>query len=212
LLWCYAVMVTPWVLFERHGLPGTGAAVASHSPSSRLLFFQLACAVALILIHLALPGRLVVTSFVTIMAISLLLDCAEFTYPASDGLQIGEEGAKTRRKRLAAAGLMVAIALVFAIDVATPAGIDDGAGYGPLLIICLWLPGRRTLLVTACVMTALVVAGFFLVQPGEIGIAGTLLNRALSLASIWILYLLLSRRSLLLMAIAAAERRLRMWR
>ena len=71
------------------------------------------------------------------------------------------------------------------------------------------LSGRRTLLITAWVTSLAVIAAFFLVQSTEIGLVGTLFNRSMSIASIWIVYIFLSRRSLLAVALRAAEGRLR---
>ena len=211
-LWCYAVAVAPWLLFERHHFVRTGQYFLCRTPPSPLLFFELACAAVAAQLLLASPPQLVAASFAAIMGVSFLFECAESLFPQRVQ-EIWIAGPSptvpARSNRWAALALVLGIALFFAVDVATPAGIDDGAGYSPLLILCLWISGRRTLLIVAVATSLLVIAAFFLVQASGIGVAGTLFNRGLAIASIWIVYFFLSRRSLLAAALRAAESRLR---
>ncbi len=212
LLWCYAVAVSPWLLFERRHFVRFGHYFLCTTPPSPLLFFELACAAAAAQLLLATNPHMIALSFAAIMGVSFLFECAETVFPA----QIREiweanpsPASPLRSNRWAVAALLLGVGILFAVDVATPAGIDDGAGYSPLLILCLWLAGRRTLIITATAMSVLVITAFFLVQSTDIGIAGTLFNRSMSIASIWIVYFFLSRRSLLAVALRAAEGRLR---
>jgi len=212
LLWCYAVAVSPWLLFERRHFVRDGAYFLCRTPPSPLLFFEIACAAAAAQLLLASSPQLVAVSFAAIMGVSFLFECAETLFPArvhEIWVASRSPAAPRHSNRWAGAALVLGIAALFAIDVATPAGIDDGAGYSPLLILCLWLAGRRTLVTTAWTMSLLVAAAFFLVQSTEIGLIGTLFNRSMSIASIWIVYFFLSRRSLLAVALRAAEGRLR---
>jgi hypothetical protein len=210
LLWAYAIAVSPWLLFERRHFVRTGRYFLCSTPPSPLLFFELACAASAALLFAAVSPHLVLVTFVAIMSVSLLFECAETAFPASvkEIWVASRAPATVHSSPWAAVGLAIAVAVVFGIDVVTPAGIDDGAGYSPLLILCLWLSGRHTLLITACTMTALAVGAFFLVQASDISTAGTLFNRATSVTSIWVVYVLLSRRSLLATALRAAEARL----
>ena len=212
LLWCYTVAVSPWLLFERRHFVRTGRYFLCVTPPSPLLFFELACAAAAAQLLLDSSPVLVAASFAAVMAVSFLFECAETLFPIrvqEIREAVRSPAAPTRSNRWAALALVLGIALFFGIDVATPAGIDDGAGYSPLLILCLWLAGRRTLLIIACTTSMLVIVAFFLVQATDIGIVGTLFNRSMSIASIWIVYFFLSRRSLLAAALRAAEGRLR---
>lgn len=212
LLWCYAVAVSPWLLFERRHFVRSGSYFLCTTPPSPLLFFELACAAAAAQLLLSSTPQLVAVTFASIMGVSFLFECAETLFPArvrEIWIASRSPAAPLRSNRWAAAALVLGIAGFFAIDVATPAGIDDGAGYSPLLILCLWLAGRRTLVITATVTSVLVIAAYFLVQSTEIGMFGTLFNRGMSVASIWIVYFFLSRRSLLAVALRAAEGRLR---
>jgi hypothetical protein len=212
LLWCYAVAVAPWLLFERRHFVRSGHYFLCTTPPSSLLFFELACVAAAAQLLLSSPPRLVAVSFAAIMAVSFLFECAETLFPSrvrEIWVASRSPAVPLRSNRWAAAALLLGVAGLFAVDVATPAGIDDGAGYSALLILCLWLAGRHTLLVTTWTMSLLVVAAFFLVQSTDIGLVGTLFNRGMSVASIWIVYFFLSRRSLLAVALRAAEGRLR---
>jgi hypothetical protein len=211
LLWSYSVAVAPWLLFERRHFVATGRYFLCTTPPSPLLFFELACAACVALLMVSARPHLVIATFVSIMAVSLLFECAETAFPASvkEIWVASRSPASVRSNPWAAVGFVLAVGFVFGIDVVTPAGIDDGAGYSPLLILCLWLSGRHTLLISACVMTFLAVGAFFLVQASDISTVGTLFNRATSVVSIWVVYVLLSRRALLAMALRAAEGRLR---
>jgi hypothetical protein len=103
--------------------------------------------------------------------------------------------------------LIVVTAALFAVDVAAPGGVAEGHGYAAALILCLWVPGRRTLTVTTIVMTVLIVAGIFIGSRGVWGYSGEIYSRLVALVTLWANYFLLSHRSLLLQALRAAERR-----
>jgi hypothetical protein len=210
LLWCYAVAVSPWLLFERRHFVRDGTYFLCSTPPSPLLFFEIACAAAAAQLLLGSSPQLVAVSFAAIMGVSFLFECAEMLFPTrihQIWVAARSPAAPLRSNPWAAAALVIGATALFAVDVATPAGIDDGAGYSPLLILCLWLAGRRTLVTATWAMSLLVVTAFFLVQSTEIGLVGTLFNRGMSVASIWIVYFFLSRRSLLAAALRAAEGR-----
>ncbi|MDP6588895.1 MAG: hypothetical protein QF666_05565, partial [Alphaproteobacteria bacterium] len=88
--------------------------------------------------------------------------------------------------------IVVAAAAIFAVDLFLPLGVAGGVPYVALVLLGLWLPSRRYILVLACVGTALTVIGYLLSPTG--GIAWVVLaNRGLALFAIWIVAILLLR-------------------
>ena len=83
---------------------------------------------------------------------------------------------------------------LFVLDVRAPYGVIESFGYPVLLTLCLWVPYRSLLIVSALVFTALTI--FAAVVPhGEAALLdGPLLNRLLVIASIWSISLLLWQR------------------
>src|SRR4051812_18508142 len=72
LLWCYAVAVSPWLLFERRHFVRSGSYFLCTTPPSPLLFFELACAAAAAQLLLSSPPQLVAVTFASIMGVSFL--------------------------------------------------------------------------------------------------------------------------------------------
>ena len=58
---------------------------------------------------------------------------------------------------------------LFALDVLTPPGVADGFGYPIVLVLCLWIPGRKYLIGWLFAAVALTVLGALF--PVAIGIA-----------------------------------------
>ncbi|HUC61792.1 MAG TPA: HAMP domain-containing sensor histidine kinase [Alphaproteobacteria bacterium] len=98
------------------------------------------------------------------------------------------------RVPIAVSCLLLGMAGLFILDIVTPPGVADGIGYPILLVLCLWLPGRHTLSVCAWGSTLLIVVGGFFGQVGGIGLEASLINRALGLISMWVIYWLLEQR------------------
>ncbi len=73
---------------------------------------------------------------------------------------------------------------VLVFDVSLPLGVAGGVPYVVLVLVGLWLPGRKTVLWLAALGSVLTITGYFLSEP-----AGTpwmvLTNRALALFAIW---------------------------
>jgi hypothetical protein len=109
--------------------------------------------------------------------------------------------------RLATAFLVLTTGVLFLIDVMAPGGVAEGNGYPVALLLCLWVPGRRTLAAAALIMAALVIAGAFVGPNQPLGLTGELFNRLLAVAMIAATYAILSSRTLL--AKALGLRRLR---
>src|SRR5271163_2749595 len=98
------------------------------------------------------------------------------------------------RTLLLAGVLVLGMAGFFLLDVLTPPGVADGIGYPILLILCLWLPGRRTLAACAGTAAALTVIGAAFGRTGGVGFEASLINRGMAFATIWIVYFLLVQR------------------
>jgi signal transduction histidine kinase len=82
---------------------------------------------------------------------------------------------------------------LFALDVLTPAGIADGVGYPIVLVLSLWIPGRKYLIAWALATGALTILGAFF-QP-EVGIGeASIINRVLAICSIAIVTILVNGR------------------
>ncbi|HEY4941424.1 MAG TPA: ATP-binding protein [Rhizomicrobium sp.] len=90
-------------------------------------------------------------------------------------------------------GAVLATAILFYIDSTQPRGVIDGVGY-PAIVAVASRFGRRPLLASAVLCTALIVVAHFLLPDAGISMAGELGNRAFGLASIWIIAELMRHR------------------
>jgi hypothetical protein len=111
--------------------------------------------------------------------------------------------------RLATILLILATGALFLVDVLAPGGVAEGNGYPIALLLCLWVPGRRTLAVAALVMVALVIAGAFIGPHQPLSVSAELFNRLMAIATIAATYAILSSRTLLAKALGLRPRRLR---
>ena len=111
--------------------------------------------------------------------------------------------------RIALALLVLATAGLFLVDVIAPGGVGEGNGYPVALLLCLWVPGRRTLLIAALTMAGLAIAGGFISSHLPLSLSGELFNRLLSVAMIAATYAILSSRVLLAKALGLRPRRAR---
>ena len=110
--------------------------------------------------------------------------------------------------KLATILLVVVTGALFLVDILAPGGVAEGNGYPVALLICLWVPGRRTLAAAALIMSALVIAGAFIGPHQPLSMSGELFNRVLAIAIIAATYVILSSRALLAKALGVRPRRL----
>jgi hypothetical protein len=103
--------------------------------------------------------------------------------------------------------LVLLTGALFVVDLVAPTRVAEGIGYAPVLVLCIWLPGRYTLITVAAVMTGLVIVGSFLGPTSDISFAAEFWNRAVAIAMIWVNYLFLSNKPFLSRALKAADRR-----
>ena len=98
------------------------------------------------------------------------------------------------RPRLSTGGLVVVIAVVaaviLAVDLSLPLGVAGGVPYVALVLLGMWLPSRRYILVLAGVGTALIVVGYVFSPAGGISWV-VFTNRGLALFAIWMVAILL---------------------
>jgi hypothetical protein len=111
--------------------------------------------------------------------------------------------------RLASALLVLATGTLFLVDVIAPGGVAEGNGYPIALLLCLWVPGRRTLAIAAFTMAVLVIAGGFIGPHQPLTVSGELFNRLLSVVMIAATYAILSSRALLAKALGLRPHRVR---
>ena len=111
--------------------------------------------------------------------------------------------------RIASTLLVLATAGLFLVDVIAPGGVGEGNGYPIALLLCLWVPGRRTLVIAALVMAGLVIAGGFISSHQPLTLSGELFNRLLSVVMIAATYAILSSRLLLAKALGLRPRQAR---
>jgi signal transduction histidine kinase len=104
--------------------------------------------------------------------------------------------------------LVLGMAGAFLLDALTPPGIADGIVYPVLLALCLLLPSQRALLGYSVLATVLTVIPAFLSPLTDLGEA-SLLNRAIAIGSIWIIYVLINGRLALDARLRAREREAR---
>jgi len=115
----------------------------------------------------------------------------------------------TLAAKLASALLVLLTGALFLFDVMAPGGVAEGNGYPVALLLCLWVPGRRTLAAAALIMVGLVIAGAFIGPHNPLSLSGELFNRLLAIAMIAATYAILSSRALLAKALGLRRRELR---
>jgi hypothetical protein len=100
--------------------------------------------------------------------------------------------------------MIVMTILLYCLDVLTPPGVDDGAGYFLLPIITLWLPPERLrdTIIAATMATLLSLVGYLdVVNVGNgLSIRWEIANRILHFAMLWIATCLVYRRRLIILA------------
>jgi len=91
---------------------------------------------------------------------------------------------------------IILAAEVFVADLVFPLGLAVWLPYAALVLISLWAPHRRYILIVATAMTALIMLGYFLSPLALAGVAPlqSLLNRALGVLVIWVTALLCLQR------------------
>jgi len=89
--------------------------------------------------------------------------------------------------------IAVAAAAILAVDLSLPLGVAGGVPYVALVLMGMWLPSRRYILVLAGVGTAFTVVGYFFSPAGGIPWV-VLANRGLPLFAIWITAIVLLER------------------
>nr|MBI3612346.1 hypothetical protein [Nitrospirota bacterium] len=90
--------------------------------------------------------------------------------------------------RLLAGGTVVLACIIFTIDLLLPLGVAVGVLYTILVLLSMWSPHRRFILVVAAGVSVLTVLDFFL-SPGNAHWMA-LSNRLLSLFTIWVVAVL----------------------
>lgn len=85
--------------------------------------------------------------------------------------------------RIVALGVLLS-ALIFAADLAIPLGVAMGVPYLVVVLLSLWIPGRRWIWGSAGYTSALIIVGYFL-SDLDSDIWKVLFNRALALGAIW---------------------------
>ncbi len=92
-----------------------------------------------------------------------------------------------------AAGVAVLTLVIFSIDLMVPLGVAGGVPYVAVVLMGLWLPRRRDVVIIAVVTSAATITAYFLSPPG-----GTewmvLTNRGLALFAIWVCTLIMTLR------------------
>ncbi|MBI0583748.1 MAG: PAS domain S-box protein [Methanomassiliicoccus sp.] len=82
----------------------------------------------------------------------------------------------------------ILMAAIFITDIELPIGVVGSMLYFIPVILCLWSPKRRTLFIVAGVATILTIVAVPLKSPGDLFFV--LLNRPLSIATLWIIVML----------------------
>jgi len=91
------------------------------------------------------------------------------------------------------AGIVLAGALLFEIDITQPRGVVDGVGYAAVVSLTSRF-GRRTLLIAAVTTSVLTILGAALVPDKGISVMGMWANRSFALISIWAVALVMRQR------------------
>ncbi len=102
--------------------------------------------------------------------------------------------AELRQTLLVFAVLVGGMLWLFTLDVRAPYGVIESFGYPVLLTLCLWLPYRSLLIVSALVFSALTIFAGLVPHSESEFLDGPLFNRLLVVASIWSISLLLWQR------------------
>lgn len=82
-------------------------------------------------------------------------------------------------------------AAVFIFDLLSPSGIADGIPYVAIVLITLWVSGKKHTWYAGFFGTILTIAGYFLSQPGTVPISIILTNRFLAISGIWVAVLVI---------------------
>ena len=82
---------------------------------------------------------------------------------------------------------------LFVLDISTPPGVADGLGYPIVLVLCLWVPGRKYLFGWTIATIGLTILAALLVSRGGIDQA-SIINRALAVSSIAVVTILMAGR------------------
>ena len=91
------------------------------------------------------------------------------------------------------AGIILAGALLFEIDITQPRGVLDGVGYAAVVsLTCRF--GKRALLTAAVITSTLTILGAALVPDAGISVTGMWANRGFALISIWAVALVMRQR------------------
>jgi len=104
--------------------------------------------------------------------------------------------------------LVLGMGAAFLLDALTPPGVADGIVYPVLLALCLLVPSQRALLAYSVLATVLTVIPVLIAPETGVGEA-SLLNRAIAIGSIWIIYWLINGRLALDARLRAREREAR---
>jgi len=81
--------------------------------------------------------------------------------------------------------ILALAACIFALDILTPKGVSGEALYAGLVLIALWSPRPRLIILVATGTSALTILGLFLSPPGGL-IWMAIVNRVLAISAIWV--------------------------
>ncbi|QPJ65728.1 MAG: PAS domain-containing protein [Candidatus Nitrohelix vancouverensis] len=86
-------------------------------------------------------------------------------------------------------GALVLLGIIFGMDLSLELGIASGIPYTAIILIGVWLPGKRYIVLLAILASLLTIAGYYL-SPATNESWKPLMNRGLILFSIWVVALL----------------------
>lgn len=115
---------------------------------------------------------------------------------ASGTAQLGLRAYLTKQRlgdAALAAGILLSGGGLFFIDITSPRGVLDGAGYSAIVAFTSRF-GKRTLIASAALTTVLTLLGAALAPNEGVSIGGMWANRAFAIASIWVVGLLMHNR------------------
>ncbi len=81
--------------------------------------------------------------------------------------------------------ILALAACIFALDILTPKGVSGEVLYVGLVLVALWSPRPRLIILVATGTSALTILGFFLSPPGGL-VWMAIVNRVLTTSAIWI--------------------------
>ncbi len=81
--------------------------------------------------------------------------------------------------------ILALAACIFALDILTPKGVSGEALYAGLVLIALWSPRPRLIILVATGTSALTILGLFLSPPGGL-VWMAIVNRVLAISAIWV--------------------------